>query len=291
MKRQAVWIAQAALVYALYGLFWLIPVDIGSALAGRLARILGPRVPLSNIARTNLRNAFPDMAPDQMEHIVAEVWENVGRVAAEFPHIKWLLRHRVSVDHLDYLHVLRDDGLPGLFISAHYGNWELAGAMACREGLPISLVYRAANNPYVERLYQRGRMASAQGGQIPKGQHGARLAVDTLRSGGHLGMLVDQKMNDGLAVPFFGRMAMTAPAVARFALKYRCPVIPARVRRVGGAHFHMTFYPPMDLPNTGDVHADTLTMMTEMNRMIEDWIREYPGQWLWLHRRWPQSPP
>jgi KDO2-lipid IV(A) lauroyltransferase len=101
-------------------------------------------------------------------------------------------------------------------------------------------------------------------------------------------MLVDQKMNDGIAVPFLGRPAMTAPAVARFALKYRCPVIPARVQRVKGAHFRMTFYPPLDLPNSGDVKADTLAMMTAVNDLIGSWIREAPGQWLWLHRRWPE---
>ena len=92
-------------------------------------RWLGPRLKSSQVARRNLRSAFPDMSPDRIEAIVAEVWDNLGRVAAEFPHIHWLINNRVEVENLHYLHDLRDDGQPGLFISAHFGNWEVAGAI------------------------------------------------------------------------------------------------------------------------------------------------------------------
>ena len=100
-------------------------------------------------------------------------------------------------------------------------------------------------------------------------------------------MLVDQKMNDGIPVPFFGRDAMTAPALARLALRYKCRVIPARAERLGGARFRLTFYDPMPLPDTGNLQADTLTLMTAVNAQIEAWIRERPDHWFWLHRRWP----
>ena len=289
MKRRVVWLLEAAVAHLLYGLFAVIPVVIGSGLCGWACRLIGPRLPLSNIARSNLKMAMPDLSPERIEQIVAEVWDNVGRVAAEFPHIDGLIRHNVEVVGAEHCHAQRDDGKPGIFISAHYGNWELAGAQVCHEGLPITLVYRSANNPWVERLYQKGRTASAFGGQIAKGSQGARQALDVLRKGGHLGMLVDQKMNDGVAVPFFGRDAMTAPAVARMALKYRCPVVPTRVQRLGGTRFRITFYPPLTLPDSGNVQADTTELMTTINGVIESWIREEPGHWLWLHRRWPKQ--
>ena len=289
MKRRLIWLAEAAIAYVIYGLLMVMPVRVGSGLLGRACRRIGPHLPLSNIARSNLRDAFPDFSDDRIEHILADVWDNVGRVAAEFPHIDSLIRNSVEVVGAEHCRAQRDDGKPGLFISAHYGNWELAGAQVCHEGLPITLVYRAANNPWVERLYQKGRTASAFGGQIAKGSQGARQALDVLRKGGHLGMLVDQKMNDGLPVPFFGRDAMTAPAVARMALKYRCPVVPTRVQRLKGTRFRITFYPPLDLPDTGNTQADTMTLMTTINGIIEGWIREEPGHWLWLHRRWPKA--
>lgn len=101
-------------------------------------------------------------------------------------------------------------------------------------------------------------------------------------------MLVDQKMTDGIAVPFFGRDAMTAPALAQFALKYDAPIIPVRSERLEGARFRITFYPELKTPKTGDRHADILAIMTNVNASMESWIRERPEQWLWLHRRWPK---
>ena len=291
MKKQIVWLVEAALAYVLYGIFWILPVDIGSAISGWACRLVGPLLSLSNIARDNLGKAMPDLSPKSIEHIIADVWENLGRVAAEFPHIHWLINNRVEVVDVQYCQALKDDGKPGIFISAHFGNWELAGAQGCHQGIPMILVYRAANNPWVERLYQKGRSASATGGQIAKGSQGGRQVLDALRKGGHLGMLVDQKMNDGLAIPFFGRDAMTAPAVARMALKYRCPVVPAKVQRLKGANFRITFYPELTLPDTGNTQSDTIELMTTINGIVESWVRENPGQWLWLHRRWPKTSP
>lgn len=264
-----------------------LPVDAASALGGGLTRTIGPWLKVSNVARRNLARAFPDKSPADIESIVKDVWENLGRVVGEFPHVKELMENRVEVVGLEYVHGLRDDGQCGLFVASHFGNWELAGALAVHEGLPLTVVYRAANNPWVEDIYRQCR-ANAGAGQIRKGPEGAREILTVLKHGGHLGMLVDQKMNDGIPVPFFGRDAMTAPAAARFALKFRCPMVVFKVERLKGAHFRMTMLPPMDLPDTGDLHADTLTVMTRLNAQIEQWVREQPGQWLWLHKRWPE---
>lgn len=278
---------EAVAVRALIALFRALPPDAASALGGAIARAVGPRLGVSRVARRNLARCFPDRDAAAIEATLREVWDNLGRVAGEFPHLAWLVEHRVEVVGAGNLHALRDDGAPGLFISGHLGNWELGGAVASRLGLPLTLVYRAANNPWVEEVYREGRLASAHAGQIAKGSEGAREIMAVLKAGGHVGMLVDQKMNDGIAVPFFGRDAMTAPAVARFALKFRCPVVPARVERLGGARFRVVIDPPLDLPDSGDSHADNLAVMTAMNRRLEQWIRERPGQWLWLHKRWP----
>jgi Kdo2-lipid IVA lauroyltransferase/acyltransferase len=213
----------------------------------------------------------------------------LGRVAGEFPHIDWLMRNRVELVGRENLELLRDDGQPGLFVAAHMGNWELAATTAVMQGIPIILVYREANNPWVEKLYRRYRAHAAPGGQIAKGPEGAREIMQALKSGGHVGMLVDQKMNDGIAVPFLGREAMTAPAVGRFAVRFKCPVVPARVERLQGARFRVTICPPLDHTLCGDAHQDTLNLMTVINDQIGAWIRERPGQWLWLHKRWPEN--
>ena len=110
-----------------------------------------------------------------------------------------------------------------------------------------------------------------------------------IRRKGHLGMLVDQKLNTGIPVPFFGRDAMTAPALAQLALKFNLPVIPGAVQRLDGCRFRLTVYPPLPLPDTGNRDEDTRLLMLEVNRFLEGAIRAVPAQWLWLHRRWPDS--
>ncbi len=280
---------EAAALTLGYGLFSVLPLDAASGLGGWLARTIGPRLKVSNVAIHNLARAFPEKTDREIAAIVRGVWDNLGRVAAEFPHcahMRIFEDDRFTISGIEHVDHLRDDGAPGLFFTAHFGNWELSALAIVQQGLQLDIIYRAANRPSADRLVHFGRRWN-KGKLIAKGSAGARQSIKTLRDGGHLGILPDQKMNDGIAVPFFGRDAMTAPALAQFALHFDCPVVPVRVERTNGARFHIRFYPPLDMPRTGDRQADVLALMTEVNRIIEGWIRERPDQWLWLHRRWP----
>ncbi len=283
--RLQAWGARLALA-----LFGALPIDRASALGGWLGRAIGPHTGISRVAARNLRRAFPEMSDAEVAAVIRGMWDNLGRVAAEYPHLGEIDVYaddsRIEVVGAHYVDRLRDDGVGGIFFAAHLGNWEIPSLGATQNGVPLTHIYRAANNPYVEPIIQRLR-APIGGTHHPKGSAGARELVRGLSRGEHLAMLVDQKFNDGIAVPFFGRDAMTAPALAQLALKYRCPVVPARLERLGGARFRLTFQPPMDLPDTGDRVADVAETMRRVNAIIEDWIRARPEQWLWLHRRWP----
>lgn len=282
---------EALLAAAVFSGFALLPVDAASALGGWLFRLIGPWLPVSAVARGNLAAVFPEKAAAERETILRGSWENMGRVMGEFPHLGGIVAtDRVEVVGAENVRAMGSDGKAGIFISGHLGNWEISGFIAAREGVPLHLVYRSPNNPWVEWLYRRGRLIEG-GGLIPKGSSGARQLVEVLRKGGHLGMLVDQKMNDGIEVPFLGRPAMTAPAVAQFALRFGCPVVPARVERLKGVRFRVTVLPPMETPSTGDRHADMKAMMTAVNDLLGGWIRERPDQWMWMHRRWPKPSP
>lgn len=281
---------EAGAARLLYGLVRLLPFEKASGLGGWLARTVGPRLPVSERARRNLRRAFPEKTGPEIEAIVAGMWDNLGRTAFEYAHLDKFRffdpsDDRVEVVGTQYIDLVRDDGKPGIFFSGHLANWELMGLCAAARGIPIHLVYRAPNNPFMDWLFRIRRSGGAE--LIPKGPGGARRAIALLKRGGHLGMLVDQKMNDGISVPFFGRDAMTAPALAQFVLKLGCPAIPARVERLEGVRFRITVYPPLDLPDSGDRHADMATLMGRVNGLLEGWIRERPEQWFWLHRRWP----
>ena len=155
-----------------------------------------------------------------------------------------------------------------------------------QNGVPVTAVYREANNPIVDRMISRFRSAVMQH-RVPKGHDGTRELVRALGSGKHVALLVDQKLTTGIPVPFFGRDAMTAPAVATFALRYDCPIWPVRVERLGGVKYRVTVYPKLTIPEEGTREERTRAIMVTINRVLEDWIRERPEQWLWLHRRWP----
>ncbi len=269
--------------------FRMLPLDAASALGGRVARWIGPRLRVTGNARHNLRHAFPEKSAAEIEDIIRGMWDNLGRVLAEYPHLSRLDLYapggRVEVIGAEIIDRLRDDGRPGIAFSAHFGNWEIVAMAATQRGMPLTRFYRAPNNPHADAVLRLARRHIA-GELLPKGPQGARRALHLLRQGEHLGLLVDQKLNDGIPVPFFGRPAMTAPALAQLALKFDCPVVPARVERTGGARFRVTVFPPMDLPRTGDRAADVAETMRRVNRIIEGWIRERPEQWLWIHRRW-----
>lgn len=270
-------------------------IDQASALGGWLLRTIGPWLAVSRRARRNLARTFPDKSPREIEAILRQVWDNLGRTAAEYPHLPNMRIFakdgsppdgRVEVVGTEHVDQAIARGKPILFFAAHLANWEIATLAALQYGVPLNVVYRAANNPHVERLFREGRGGIAAG-LIPKGPEGARLTLKLLRQGRHLAMLLDQKMNDGIAVPFFGRPAMTAPALADLALKFDCTVLPTQIERLGGARFRLTLHPPLGLPRSGDRQADALAVMTRVNAMFEEWIRARPGQWLWLHNRWP----
>ena len=290
LRRTLVHPVEAAVAAGVYSVFRALPLDAASALGGWLARAIGPRLGISGRAVANLGRAYPEKSPGEIKAIVRGMWDNLGRVAAEYPHLDEIEVYgddgRVTVLGAENIDRLRDDGRPAIFFSAHIGNWEISPLATTQRGLPVDRVYRAANNRLVEWLYRRGR-AVVEGALIPKGPAGARLLLRSLKDGKHLGMVVDQKMNDGIAVPFFGRDAMTAPALAVLALRFDCPVVPVRVERLKGARFRITIDPPLDLDATGEHRADVAAAMAKVNGIIESWVREHPEQWLWLHNRWP----
>lgn len=284
-RRYIVHPLQAVPAYLIFGLVRLLPVDWASALGGWLGRAFGPGLKVTGQARRNLKRAYPEKTAAEIETIILGMWDNLGRTVLEHPHLERLKDNNVEVVNPERIDGLKNDGQPGIFFSAHSANWGVLALATVRRGLPIHVIYRAPNNPLVDWIFQHRLPGESE--MIPKGSQGAKRILKLLKKGEHVGMLVDQKMNDGIAAPFFGRDAMTAPALAQFALKYHCPVVPAEVVRTVGARFRVILHPPMEIVDTGDRRADIVATMTKVNAMIESWIRKNPEQWLWLHNRWP----
>ena len=279
---------EAASVVAVMALFACLPLDWASALGGAVGRVIGPRLGVSRRALHNLSRALPDIGETERHRILRDMWDNLGRAVGEYPHLGRICAagaDRVEIVNGEAITGLLSGGRTAILFGGHFGNWEVGPAMVHRlMGSSLLSVYRAANNPWVDRLL-RYRLRSRRA--VAKGAEGGRALFRHLHQGGHVAMLVDQKQNDGLAVPFFGRDAMTAPAIARLALRFACPIVPIRVERLAGARFRFTVLVPVAAVESGDTAADVLATMTRINTMIEAWVRARPEQWLWLHRRWP----
>jgi KDO2-lipid IV(A) lauroyltransferase len=278
-------------------LFWALlaalPLATASNLGARLGMLLGRLPALARRAERNLHLAMPELDRRERAAIIAGVWQNLGRTLAELPHLGSFTvtegapeQGQIQVVGVKKLADQQGQGRGSLLFGGHLANWELMHLVTAKLDRPMHVVYRAANNPLIDGWLEQVRKNSSLTA-LAKGRTAARGILTALKQGDPVGMLVDQKMNDGIAVPFFGRPAMTAPALAQLALQQHIAIIPVRCERLAGAAFRITFLDPLAYRESGDRAADVAAVMELVNGMLEDWIRARPEQWLWLHNRWP----
>lgn len=293
MKHPIRYRAEYWLARLLWTLFAALPVATASNFGAGLAVVLGRLPPLRRRADRNLRLAMPELDQHKRAAIISGVWQNLGRTLAELPHLENFTltegapgQGEIQVVGAEKFIEQQDQVRGCLFFGGHLANWELMYLVAAKLDRPVHVVYRAANNPLIDGWLSQVRKGVSLSA-LAKGRTAARGILTALKQGDAVGMLVDQKMNDGIAVPFFGRPAMTAPALAELALRQDLAITPMRCERLAGAAFRVTFLDPLSHSETGDHAADVMALMSLVNNMLEDWIRARPEQWLWLHNRWP----
>ncbi|MFL5166419.1 MAG: lipid A biosynthesis lauroyl acyltransferase [Microvirga sp.] len=295
--RRALWkIGEVGMIGVVRGVFALaraLGPDRSSAVGGAIARRLGPLLPQHRIGLANLRAAFPGKSEAEIRAILAGAWENIGRLGAEYPHLGQLFDYdhysgeigRIEVDGIEHFIALAEDGKPALIFSAHLANWELPPICAARYGLDATVVFRPPNEPAAAHVLHEIRSQTMGG--LEAARQGAAFAMrGVLERGGHLGMLIDQHFTRGVTVDFLGRPAFTNPIMGKFARAFDCPVHGVRVIRLPAGRFRLQLTPALDLPRDAEGLVDVQGAMQAMTRVVEDWVREHPEQWLWMHRRW-----
>ncbi len=268
-----------------------IPIEVWSAFGGALFRTLGPLSSAHRTARRSLRLAFPQMADADAVAIVRDQWENFGRYIAEFPVLDRLTpaSGRVDVSAAARLEEIAATGRPMVFISGHLSNMEVMAAAIVDAGIPCEITYRAANNPYVDARIKKSRFRYGVRMFAPKGAEGARELLEGLRAGRSIAMMNDQRYDAGVAAPFFGRPVMTNPAAVRLALRFGTAIQPLSIQRLPGVRFRLVAHEPILVADTGDRTADIAAGVAAVNAFIEARVRERPGEWWWLHKRWPRE--
>ena len=262
-------------------------IDRSADLCAFIARKIGKFLPVTNIARKNLQIAFG--ARFNSAQIIDDLWDNFGRFIGEFPHLAYMsaeeIDKRVIIEGIENVAELQQSGQPFLLWTGHFANWDFALKIINKLYPKFALTYRKANNPYINEAINHFRNKQDVL-LIAKGRNGGKDLVKALKAGYAIAMLVDQKMNDGIAVPFFGRPVMTAHAIAKLALQFGYPIVPLQIVRTQGSYFKITIYQQLPLVKTGDNNKDLYNIMLQINQLLEKWIKEHPSQWFWFHRRW-----
>lgn len=257
--------------------------------AAKLAKLVGKRVSVNQLAYNNIGKALPDLSQEEKDKVLVDMWDNLGRIVGEFIYI-----HKIEADNMDsFIEVseetkqnirdLKSQNKGGIIFSAHIGNWEIGPRIFENFGLRVATLYRPLNNPYVEEMTANLRGVE----MIKKSSAGSRKIIEVIKSGGFVVIMADQKASQGEPVKFFHDDAITTTSIARIALKYDIPLVPARsIRKGQDFKFCIDVQKPLLFEKTKDLNQDVLTLTRKINCKLEEWIREYPAQWFWVHNRW-----
>ncbi len=256
-------------------------------------RFVGPRLQKTQHFKRNFALAFPEKTEAEIESLTREAWANLGAVLAEYPHLDAVCgresTERIEIVVKGDIEVFRQPDKRAIFVAAHLANWEvLAAAAAVQQGIPLAVVYTSLQNPWLDRMLWRRRQAL--GCHLIPREDGMRAIMRQLAQGRSIGLLIDQRMDSGEPVPFFGLEKPTTVIPARLALRFGCELIPTRVQRLSGARFRVTFHEPVKPDDeSAEEREKVLQMMGKVNALFESWIRERPHEWLCSNRRWPKG--
>ena len=287
-----------------YAASWLLlhvlgalPRSVAHRVAAALAYLLYGTTPrFRRIADQNLRMALPELDASERRAVTRGVYRSLGRLLAECAHFPRLtsenVREVVKYDGLENYQAALAKGRGVLFLTAHLGPWELGAFAHALYGYPIHIVYRPLDNPHLDRLVNRYRTLS--GNKLIDKRDSARGMLAALAKNETVGILADQNasLEEGVFVNFFGIFASATAGIARVALHTGAAVVPAFcVWDAPSQCFRILFDKPLELSVTSDREKDIRAATQQMASITEQYIRRYPDQWLWIHRRWKTRPP
>jgi KDO2-lipid IV(A) lauroyltransferase len=287
--KDARYIIEALIVKLFMWLFTIMKPQTASDIGAIIAKFVGKKISVNKLAYKNISKALPELNEEQKEKIIDDMWDNLGRIVGEFGHIGACRMEdietmlEISQESRENIRILKESGKGGIIFGAHTGNWEVGPKAFLKNGLKVSTVYRPLNNPYVEKMTANLRGVS----MIEKSTSGSRKIIEQIKKGGFVIILVDQKISEGEPVKFFNDDAITTTSIARIALKYDVPLIPARSIRLGKKfRFCVEVEKSLAFQKSDDINLDILHLTRQVNIKLEEWIRQYPAQWFWVHNRW-----
>jgi KDO2-lipid IV(A) lauroyltransferase len=262
-----------------------LPLETVSASSGLAWRLIAPLLYRQERALRNLALAYPELSEAERKRIAAGMWENLGRTFGESFHLKEIVaQKRIRFEPKEQLDEMIRGG-PCVLCGLHLGNWELVGYTGKLMGAPFTAVYQRLSNPLVDEETRKLRAFLYDGGLLPKTPVSARALMKAAKSGGYPAFLADLRDDNGAAVPFFGKPALSTVFPALLARKTGLPLYAGAAFREPKVRFVIRVE-RVEIPHTADHAADAIAGTAALHAQFEAFIRQAPEQWMWAHRKW-----
>ena len=277
---------QFIFVIVMFLIFKILGIKLGSLLGGKLFQIIGPIFRSKKLIIENIRRALPNISKNELTSIYNSMWENYGRVFAEYIFLKKFrndqLTENISIEGKEILQEIIIKNQKVIFISGHFSNFELMAMQIEKMGVKVAAIYRPLNNLYLNSIMEKIRKKYICKHQIKKGVGGLKELIKLNKEGFSTALMIDQRVSQGIKSSFFNQEAYTTTVPAQLVKKFGMSVVPIFIERFDEIKFKMTVYKPLSFQENESIENIT----NKLNRILEKMILKNPNYWIWSHNRW-----
>ena len=267
-------------------IFKIIGPDLSSSLSGKIFQLIGPFFRSKKIIHANIKRGIPNINSKNLKNITKLMWNNYGRVFAEYMFIKDFrygkLAKQVEIEGQEILDEIKKSNKQVIFISGHFCNFELMAMYLEKAGIKLSAIYRPLNNIFLNGIMERIRKKYICKYQIKKGIGGLKKLITLKKNKFSTALMIDQRVSEGILSNFFNQDALTTTIPAQLVKKFNIAVVPVYIERIDGLNFKIKIYEELNFSKENT----TKSITDKLNQILEIMILRKPEQWIWSHNRW-----
>ena len=277
---------QFCLIIFSFLIFKILGPSLSSKVSGKIFELIGPFFRSKQIINSNIKKGIPDISSEKLEKITSLMWNNYGRLFAEYMFIKDFrygkLASKIRIEGQEILDEIKKSKKKVIFISGHFSNFELMAMYLEKTGIRLSAIYRPLNNVFLNRIMENIRIKFICRHQIKKGIGGLKKLITLKRDNYSTALMIDQRVSEGVLCNLFNQGALTTTIPAQLAKKFNIPVVPVYIERIKDLNFKISINDPINFSKDDSIENITL----KLNQTLETMILKKPEQWIWSHNRW-----
>ena len=278
--------AQFILIILFFLIFKILGLKLASFISGKFFQLIGPIFRSKKLIHSNIKKAFPKIDEKDLKNITKSMWNNYGRVFAEYMFIKNFrndkLQNNIEIVGKEILEDMKNSNQKAVFISGHFSNFELMAMQIEKAGIKLAAIYRPLNNMFLNLVMEKIRKRYICKMQIKKGIGGLKQLLKFNYEGYSTALMIDQRVSQGIKSNFFNEKAFTTTIPAQLVKKFKIPIVPIFIERYEGIKFKMTVHKPIYFSDEETIEDIT----SQLNEILEKMVLSDPNYWIWSHNRW-----